>query len=79
VPELKSKFEAVRATELEVDNVILIKEERSSDLMAPYSVEEITQTDGSLIFKVKPTRSDVLGKTRYFVPGNSSYVVRRIA
>ena len=50
MPELRQKFEAVHAGDIEVDNVVLIRETPNSDLLAPYSVEDITQTNGTLIF-----------------------------
>jgi hypothetical protein len=92
LPDLKQKFEAVRTWEVEVGDVILIKES-DGDLRAPYSVDEITAVDelltapaseypefsgGGLLFKVKPTRSDVVGKSRYYFPGQYTYAIRRI-
>lgn len=79
MPNLKQKFEAVRPWEVEVGDVILIKES-DGDLRAPYSVDEITAVDElltELLFKVKPTRSDVVGKSRYYFPGQT-YAIRRI-
>lgn len=78
MPDLKQKFEAVNPPEAEIGDVILVKD-NGGDLLAPYSVEEITETERhSIVFKIKPTRSDVLGKTRYYLPGSNA-IIRRIA
>ena len=76
LPENKIKFEAVRAEEVEKDNVILVKD--AADTYTAHAVEQVfATTAGSLVFKVRPIRSDVIGSSRYVFPGGN-YVVRRI-